>query len=904
MGWSDLRLRVRAVLLSRRMEAELEEEIGAHLELQIRKHMQAGASADRAKELAHRDFGALENTKEQCRDERRTAWFAGLERDLLYAFRMLRRSPGVAALIVLMLGLGIGANVATFSVMDAILLKMLPVRQPGSLFRMVGANGSAYDAGIVISYKAFRLMRERTHLLADLMAYRPADEQAVSIKDDEQLRLTHQSVSGNYFPLLGVQPAFGRLIAATDDGKPGQQPVAVISYRLWKDKFNTSAAAIGSKIHLADRTFDVIGIVPPQFFGVEIGRIVDVWTPIAMAPLEYLQNDHLFWLQPMGRLHAGVTIARAAAPMQAVMNEFMLEDVRQHAPPGTPRSVIDRFLAGMKIKGAPAGGGISYLRQQYKKPFELLIALAAVVLLIACTNAANLILARGTARQQEIAIRLALGSGRRRIFQQLITESLLLGLAATALGVLFAHWATPILARMLTPASQPAELVIGFDLRLLIFTGCIALITAVLSGVLPCFRLTRIDAFATLKSGMRLVGRKRERIKKVLVASQIALSFMLVIGAILFGRTLLNLLSLQLGFNPANVLVTRLTLPRPGDEKTMFPAAWGDLLRRVQAIPGVEEASLASATLFDGNAPVVGVRTNSSQSAPADPVTAILFVSADYFKTLRIKFVQGRDFGERDNYPATPAIAVVNQAFARKFFGLKSSIGHKLTKLADSPLWTEIVGIVRDAKFANLRDAASPTIYVPYGRMPSWLSAQGHAGFAMSLQIRGRQEPSTLFAALRREAGPRFRVGAVAQQQQLIEDTLTRERLIAGVASLAGALSLLLATLGLYGVMNYAVVQRRKEIGIRMALGAAPLKILVLISRESAAVVIAGIGTGVVMAAFGTRLAKAMLYGLAPDAPAAFVSAALILLTASLIAALVPAYKAATTDPMITLRNE
>ncbi len=901
MRWHDLILRLRAVFLPRRTEAELEEEIDSHLEMQIRKHLRAGASADQARELARCDFGGLESTKDQCRDERRITWLSDATRDLQYALRMFRRAPGVSALIVLMLALAIGANVATFSVIDAILLKMLPVKDPGSLFRTVGANG---DTGAGSSYRVFQMMQERTRPLADLMAYQSADQQPVSIEHADRQRLTHQTVSGNYFQVLGVQPKVGRLISPQDDGEPGAHPVAVISYRLWKEQFGKNPKVIGAKVRVGGRISGIIGVAPPQFFGVEIGRIVDIWTPVSSMPREYLRNDHLFWLQTMGRLHPGVTIAQAAAPMQAVMNEVMLEDVRQHAPPGTPKSVIDRFLADMRIKGVPAGGGISLLRRQYEQPLTLMIVLAALVLLIASTNAANLMIAKGAARQHELAIRLSLGAGRRRVLKQLVTEGALLGLASAISGFLIAYWTAPVLGRMLTPSRDPAELVFGLDPRLLGFMASITFVTVLFCGILPALRLVRTDMFAALKSGMRLTGDRNGLSKKILVSSQIALSLVLVIGAVLFSRTLINLLSSRVGFDPAEVLVTRVTLPHEGDERTMFPTAWNKLLRNVQAFPGVKEASLTSATLFEGSSQMVGVRTNGAHAAPADPVAAILFVSPGYFKTLRMQLVQGRDFDIRDNRPGAPPVVVVNQAFAHKFFGREAPIGRELTKLADHPLWTQIVGIAADAKFGSLRDAAPPAIYVPYGHVTKWMPPQARPGFAMSLQVRGQQEPSAFAGRLRREAGAQFTIGAVFPQQQFIDDTLIRERLVAGAASLFGVLSLLLAALGLYGVMNYAVVQRRQEISIRMALGAAPSMILSLILRESAAMILAGVLAGLVLAGSGTRLARTLLYGLAPNDPAAFGVAALILLTAAFVAAFIPAYKAAQTDPMITLRNE
>ena len=905
MNWTDFGLRLRGILRSQRVDAEMEEEISSHLELQTRKHLKAGVAPEKAKELARRDFGSLESAKEQCRDVRRVNWLANAARDTRYAFRMFRRDPGFSSVVILMLALGIGANVATFSVMDAILLKMLPVKNPAALFRTVRSTGAGEDAaGAGSSYKVFQLMHEREGGLADLMAYQPADEETVFVNGATEQRHARQIVSGNYFEVLGVRPAFGRVMNSNDDREPGQRPVAVVSDRLWKEDFDRSPTVVGSKLRVGDQEFEIIGVAPPHFFGVEIGKFVDVWTPIAMTPPEYLQNDHFFWLQTMGRLHPGVSIAQAAAPMQAVMNEVVLEDVRQHAPPGTPKSVIDRFVAGMKIKGVAAGGGIAYLRQQYKRSLELVMGLAAIVLLIACTNVANLLLAKGAARQREIALRLSLGARRKRVLQQLITEGILLSLIATTVGVLIAHWAAPIIVRMLTPSSDPAELAIGFDLRLFAFAGSVAFVTTAISGLIPAFNLARDDTFAALKSGTRLTEGSNRLRRRILVAGQIALSTVLVIGASLFSHTLGNLLSSPLGFQPTNVITARLTLPRLGDEKQMSPVAWSSLLQRVQASPGIEKASVTSTTLFDGAPQLIGLRTNARQSAPTDPTATIVFASADYFGTLGIKFTDGHGFAERDSLLNAPAVAVVNRAFARKFFGAENPLGRRLTKMADSPNWTEISGIVEDTKMASMREVEPPIIYVPYGRMTVWIPPQGHPGFAMTLQAQARGGTTSFNSELRREAGSQFRIIKVSEEQRLIDDTLVRERLLATVAELFGTLSLALAALGLYGVMSYAVVQRRKEIGIRMAVGAAPTKILSLMLRDSAAVILLGILTGLVLSGFATRAARALLYGLTPYDPFAFATAASVLLIATFIAAFIPAYKASSTDPVMTLRND
>jgi putative ABC transport system permease protein len=556
----------------------------------------------------------------------------------------------------------------------------------------------------------------------------------------------------------------------------------------------------------------------------------------------------------------------------------------------------------MRIKGVPVGGGISYLRRQYQQPLQIMMFVVGLVLLIACSNAANLLIAKGSARQQEIAIRLSLGAGRGRILQQLFTESLLLALAAAGVGLLFAHWGTPILVRLLTPSGEPAKLATGVDLRLLAFTSFLSLLTVLICGLLPALRLAGTDMHTALKNGTRLTGGGSGRVRKVLVASQVALSLVLVVGAVMFTRTLLNLVSSYMGFNPSGVLVTRIAFQRPGDEKNFLPA-WSELLRRVRALPGVEQASLSSAGLFTGDPPLIGIRTTAAKALPTDPLTGELSVSTGYFQTLGIRFVSGRDFEPRDNDSSSPMCAVVNQAFARKFFGNENPVGRKLTKLANAPIWTGIVGIVKDAKFSGLRENPPPMIYVPYGRIAEWIPPQGR-GLLMFLQVRGHQTPASLAADLRREIGQRFTIGEVSRQQQLIDDTLVRERLLASVAGLFGGLALLLAALGLYGIMSYAVVQRRQELGIRMALGAAPKAILGLMLRDSATVVGLGTIVGILAAAYSTHLARALPFGLAPNDPTTFITASVVLLAASLVAAFIPAYRAAETDPMIALRHE
>lgn len=903
MTLGDLLLRIRASLFRRKTESELEEEFATHLEFQMRKYIDAGFDVDEARRRACIDFGSRESAREECREVGGANWVSHVARDLQYTLRAFRRSPGFTCFVIFILALGMGANLATFSVMDAILLRMLPVNEPQSLFRTVNASGNPYDAGGGSSYPLFLQMRRRTSAFADLMAYRAGDLINVKIGHSEPDRLMQQTVSGNYFGVLGVHAAFGRLISDKDDDLPGQHAIAVVSYRFWKNKLNNSPTAIGSKLSFGNRVYDIIGVAPRQFFGVEVGKIVDIWTPISMAPAADLGNDHNFWLRTMGRMKPGVTIAQAAQPMQEMINEFMLEDVRLHAPPGTPKDVIARFLQETRIKGVPAGGGISFLRRQYSQPLTIMMFVVGLVMLIACSNVASILIARGSARRQEITIRLSLGAGRGRIFQQLLTESTLLAILAASAALLVAQRLTPLLIGLLTPSSDPASLVTTMDLRLFGFSSFLMLLTVVLCGFFPAIRLAKADMYTSLRNSRHLTGGGGVRTRKFLLAGQVALTLVLVIGAGLFARTLVNLLSSDTGFKPRSVLIARLTLQKQGDETSSLQA-WRSLVQEVRSFPGLEHASLSSAALFAGSPQFQGIRTTATETRPADPVTALSFVSDDYFSTLGIRLIAGRDFQTVDEGPQSAAVAIVNQAFAHKFFGGADPLGRKVTKMANEPVWTEIVGIVDDVKVNSLREAAPPMVYVPYGHITDWLPRQASPGRSMLLQVRGQQDVTSLSAELRRKIPSGFVVDGVFRQQQLVNDTLVRERLLANTASGFGALALTLAGVGLHGVMSYMVVQRRHELGIRMAMGAEPRTIMALVLRESAKVLIPGIILGLIGARLASHWVRALLYGLAPDDPTIFLAASILLLAGLLLAAVIPAIRAANADPMIALRNE
>jgi predicted permease len=641
----------------------------------------------------------------------------------------------------------------------------------------------------------------------------------------------------------------GRLIAPVDGEVAGRDAVAVISTRLWKQAFGGGVSAVGSSLTVDGRTFNVIGVAPAAFFGVEVGKVVDVWTPVSMAPLDQLRNEHAFWLLPMGRLHPDVTIEQAAAPMQAIVDQVMLEDVRQHAPPNTPRAVIDKFLGDTKIKGVAAGGGIAPLRQQYGQALRVVMALVIVLVLIACTNVANIRVARETGRQQEIILRLSLGAGPGRLVRQLFVETTLLACISVVLGGLVSRLTVPLFVAMLEPSKSPAELSIPLDFRLLLFAALLALTTVLATGLVPALHLLRFDPFGSLRSRTSLAVGRTGRIRKVLVAAQIALSLVLVVGAALFSQTLTNLLSIPLGFSTADILTARLTLPRTGDEQTSSPGSWTQLLQRARTLPGGVSVALSSVTLFDGEPPYIGLRTDARQETPRAPTAALVFVSAEFFQTLGIEVTHGTAFDERSFRPNAPAVVVVNESFAKKFFGSQDPLSHKVSRIADSANWHEIVGVVRDMRVANVRGTSPPIVFVPYTAMAAWVAPQGHPGFAMTLYVEGRQKASMLLLELQHLIGSQYKVEGVSEQQRFINDTLIRERLLQRIAALFGTLSLVLAGLGLYAVMNYSILQRRQEIGVRIALGADPGRIVRSLMKDAGALVFLGTAAGILIAA-------------------------------------------------------
>lgn len=892
----SFRLRIRSLMGRRRPERELDDELQYHLDQQVAENLGAGMAPNEAEQAARRSFGNLANVKEECRDARGMALLVDAIHDLRYALRTFRRSPGFAFAAVLTLALGIGANTTVFSIADAVLLKMLPVKEPERLIQILQPEVLTSEYFDTFSFVNYREMRQDIHSLADLVAERPPSAAQAAI-DGQPETVCRSAVSGSYFEMLGVTPVLGRTIEPAVDDEPGRHPQAVISYGFWKRRFNLDRGVIGRRIRIGDTPFEIIGVTSAGFFGLQIGSMVDVWTPVTMEPERRLRMRGATFLRLFGRLKPGVSAAQALAPLQVSYHRAQMENLR-NAPPGTPASIFDR-VAQMKLKIVAAAKGVSPLRKNYGHPIGIVFAVVAGVLLLGCGNVANLLLARASARQREMAVRISLGAARVRLIRQLLTESLLLSGAAGVAGLAAARWTAPVLVAMLAPSDTPVQLVVGLDIRVLLFTAGVSFLTVVVFGVSPALRASRVDVHSALKSGTRLASTHTSREGRLLLSAQMALSLMLLLVSSLLVRTLMNLKAVDPGFDRHNLIIASVQFggTETGDRLRM---AWEDLLRHVTAIPGVESASVSSGGPFAGAAASFPIRI-AGATANLDP-NWLIPVSANYFGTLGARVTTGRDFEPRDFQPAASEVAIINETAARRHFGNQNPLGQRISDFEQNPpRWAEIIGVAPDMKFDSLRTATPPIVYRPF--------TQGLGGGPrfMSVELRARRDSGSLAPALHRAvtaANPKFSVRDIKPLSTAIDNTLIRERLLASVGTFFGGLALLLAAIGLYGTISYSVARRTQEIGVRIALGARPYQVLTMVLREALAAVAAGGAIGIAAGLFGARMIAGLLFGVKPHDVSTVLLAAILLALTSLAAAFIPAVRACRTDAMEALRSE
>ena len=829
-------------------------------------------------------------------------WWKDFKQDFRYVVRGFYRAPGFAIIIMLTFTFGIGANTTVFTLVDAVMLKMLPVRDPASLIQAFHPqNAASAELDDSFSYRSFVGMSKAENPYVDLFADVPIRDSSVRINGGPEERAHNQAVSGNYFEKLSVHPVLGRTLSPEDDEAYGAHPVAVISYSMWQQRFRKDPGVIGQKLRLGNNLLQIVGVAQPRFFGLEIGKEVDFWTPLTIEPAGNLDNPDLRLVRIFGRLRPGASTAQASGPLQVAFHQQLVEEAQRHARPDLPRELVEKFTA-QKLAITEAARGVSYLRRDYGRPLVLSMIIVAFILIIACINIANLLLAKGTARQREMAVRLSLGATRSRLVRQMLVESLIPAIIAAGAALWFSRWAAPAVVRSLSPPNLQIQLPLDLDAKMLGFTAGAAICTLLIFGLVPALRSSSVNIRAGLKGGVRMTDLAGARLTKGLVISQVALSLPLLVSAVLLLRTFLNLISTDAGFDRHNVVIARIEIEgvRPDEQ---LVASWEDLRRRAESIPGVESAGLSTFSLFSGTEDKTFVRSMGSSQVPQDPSCILVTMSENFFRTMSTRILAGRDFEPRDFNLSAPPVAIINEKLAHKLFPNENPIGKNLSWLGDNPpRWKEIIGLAQDVKYSNLRAPASPLLYEPYTVIYRYPNPSVKRW--MSLEIRGRAEIASLLPALKREAGQEFTVHDLIPQSVLVDNSFIGERLMADLTTCFALVSLILAMIGLYGIMSYTVAQRTAEIGIRMALGATPGKVTSMVLRDSLKITGAGIALGTLAAVAGARLLGAFLFGVSARDPATLAGVIAVLLVSALVAAYVPARRASHTDPVIAIRQE
>jgi putative ABC transport system permease protein len=876
------------LMRSDRVARDIDREMAFHLAERADELAARGMSEEEARREARRRFGHRPALKERVYQIDVLIWLDSLLADLRYAARTLRTNPGFTLVAVLSLGLGIGANTAIFSLINAVILRSLPVQHPEEIVRLTMSEG-----GVSFTNPQWEEIRDRQDALAGTFAF---FEAAFNLTTGGPVRRAPGVwVSGDYFTVLGVPAIAGRVLQRGDDVR-GCPSVAVLSHSFWQREYGAGADAVGGTISLGGHPYEIVGVTAPGFAGIHVGRSASVFVPLCTIDLLWkgqaiLDSRSTWFLDIFGRLRPGGSLAEAQAAL-AVTTPAVFEAT---APRHWTAAEQDRYRA-RTLSVEPAANGLSLVRSQYRDALFTLLIVVGVVLLIACANVAQLLLARATARQHEIAVRLAMGSGRLRLARQLLTESVLLALLGAAVGVLFARWSAGLIVGFLYQGGRAVSLDLSLDLRVLAFAIAVATATGILFGLAPAWRSARVDPQTAMRgAGRGQVGDSRQRFAKGIVVAQVALSLVLVVAAGLLVGSFRRLATLDPGFRPEGILVVSAdwsNLDLSEDRQSRFPR---ELLERMRAVPGVRQAGASLMTPISGPSwsddVVVG-------GIAGDAPVWFNAVSDGYLRTLGTELLAGRDFTPQDKAGAA-SVALVNRTLARRFFGDASPLGKQIQTIVHDSLGPpiEIVGVVEDAKYLRLDETMSATVYVPLEQAELW---------QLEFALRSDGAPTALIPAVTeamREVHPAIALEFTTLHEQLAT-SLARPRLLATLSGFFGALALLLAVIGLYGTMSYSVARRRSEIGIRIALGAARPGILRMVAGEAGLVVAGGVMLGTLLALGATRLVAGFLYGVTASDPTTLVLSALTLASVAIAAGLVPAWRAASVDPMLALREE
>jgi len=837
--------------------------------------------------------------------------------DARLALRGWAKTPGLALIAVASIGLGIGANTAIFTLVDQVLLRPLPVEKPEELVQLTPQGslyGSNWGDGTELSYPTYVDLRDHNEVFSGVFC-RFGYPLHVGF-DDRTERVAGEIVSGSYFPVLGVRAAVGRTLAPDDDRTIGGHPVAVLAHGFWVGRFGADPGVVGRDIVVNGHGYTVVGVAQRGFEGVELGRPAQLFVPVTMkAQLtpgwNALDQRAFRWVRVFGRLRPGIRTEQAQAALQPLFRARLEVDL---ADPGFARASAEtrsRYLES-RVVLLPGEQGRSSFRRGLSTPLWVLMGTAAGVLLIACANVANLLLARGAARQREMALRLALGATRRRLVQQLLAESLLLAFAGGLAGVAIAAFGAPAVLALFADPEAPGPVSASPDLRIMAFTFAVSAFTGILFGLLPALRSSRPDLAPTLKAQAgSVLGGAQARFRKALVASQVTVSLLLVIGAGLFLRTLHNLMAVDVGFDTRSLISFTVDPGLNGHPSERVKALSKSLLERLTATPGFESATFASMPLLDGSRWTADVTVEGYRRGPDEDTNQHFnTVAPGYFHSMGIPLIAGREFDARDERleelpeeqaPRQWRVAVVNQSFVRRFFGSGDPLGRRLGLGTDpgTPTPIEIVGVVADSSYADVRDEVPGQVFLPF------LETSRTRGF--TVYARTALPPAAAFEAARRavkQLDSNLPVARPRTLDQQVRESVGRERMVATMSSVFGALATLLAVVGLYGVMSYTVARRTREIGIRMALGAGARDVSWLVVREVLAIAVAGVAAALLIAFWLGRLVASQLYGVTATDPATMAAAAAGLLLVSLLAGLIPSRRAARVEPTTALRDE
>jgi len=908
---AELLRRLRMLFHRRQLHNELDEELRLHLELRRQQQIEAGLTAEAARRAAYRKLGNATRIQEKSAMTWGWEGFESFLHDTAYGIRSMLRSPALTLVALLSLALGIGANTAIFSLLDAVMLRALPVKDPKQLV-LLGTgdwNGisDTFAATELYSYPFYRQLQQKNAVFSDTAAIfsmqngvhgfvlSPSGEART-----ESEPMSVQLVSGTYFTTLGIQAQRGRMLNDADDNSEGDHPVAVISDSWWKRSLAGDPDVLDRKLKLGNTIFSIVGVAPPEFFGTKSGEAPNIWVPTLMmesVPPHWggYKDNFSESLNIIGRLKPGVSNEQATANINVVFQQILR---------GFPDSKLNHEnlanLAKAHVPLTPMATGLSNLRNQFSQPLKILMAVVALVLLIACANIANLLLARSTARARELAVRQALGARRSRIIRQLLTESLLLALTGGALGVALAAVANRLLLRMVSGGLDTIPLDVSINLKLLLFTLVVTIATALLFGTLPAFRATRLDLTETLKAGRGPQGMSgKSPLARALVISQIAFSLVLMVGAGLFLRTLNNLNSIDPGFDKENVLRLQIDPSSIGykDDDPRERALYQQIEERVAALPNVVADSFSTFTFHEGS-------WNGFITVPGMPVNHDLNIKHNtigygYFKTMQIPLVAGRLFDARDT-ATSQRVAIISEYMAKTLFppganpiGRSYHIGGP-----DSPFEETVIGIVKDVKFGDLVEKTETIDYIPY--------TQHEWGFG-DFEVRYTGSFAAISTAVQQAIHSIDRnlpITHVTTLDEQVARSITNQRLVAQLSAFFGLLAVFLSAIGIYGLMSYVVGRRTNEIGIRMALGAARSNVRWLVLREILLLVGIGIAVGIPITLAGSRLVTTMLYGLKGTDPASIASAVVFLLAVAAAAGYLPARRASRVDPMVALRYE